>query len=118
MKGWLDGDEPAVAVHDVAGDPDNGAAVDLETCEPRGSGFDALCAVWTDPDFAADQHAFYYVRVLENPTCRWATRACNAARVDCDDPDTITRGFEGCCIDTWERSVQERAWSSPIWYVP
>jgi hypothetical protein len=118
VKGWLDGDEPAVAVHDVAGDPDNGAAVDLETCEPRGSGFDALCAVWTDPDFAADQHAFYYVRVLENPTCRWATRACNAARVDCDDPDTITRGFEGCCIDTWERSVQERAWSSPIWYVP
>jgi hypothetical protein len=118
IKGWLEGDELQVEVHDVAGDPDNGATVDLATCERQGDGFDTLCAVWTDVDFDPAQHAFYYARVVENPTCRWATLQCNAAGVDCDDPDTVTEGLEGCCLDDWERTIQERAWSSPIWFVP
>lgn len=121
IKGWLDADADGAfttEVHDVAGDADNGAAVDLSTCEPAGDGFDSLCAVWRDIDFDPSEQAFYYVRVLENPRCRWATVQCNAGGVDCDEPSTVTEGFEGCCIDSWERTIQERAWSSPIWFTP
>jgi hypothetical protein len=121
IKGWIDGGDGGdfmVEVHEVAGSPDNGATVDLASCEPVGAGHDELCAVWSDPDFDPAEQAFYYVRVLENPTCRWATRRCLAGGVDCGDPATVTAGFEPCCLDTWERTIQERAWSSPIWYVP
>jgi hypothetical protein len=118
VKGWLEGGALAVTVFDVAGDPDNGATVDLATCEPSGTGFDELCDVWTDPAFDAGTPAFYYARVIENPTCRWDAQMCAAAAVDCDQPDTVTDGYEGCCDDRMEDVQQERAWSSPIWYVP
>ena len=55
VKGWIDADGAAArAVFDVAGDADNGADVDPATCDPRGAGSDALCAVWKDPEFDAD----------------------------------------------------------------
>jgi len=63
-----------------------------------------LGAVWTDPDFDANQKAFYYARVLEIPTPRWSTY--DAFRFGIDIP-------EGAPIST-----QERAYSSPIWYDP
>ncbi len=119
VKGWLEGGEAQFAVFDVVGGA-NGADVDLATCEPTGDGADAFCEVWTDPDFDPAQHAFYYARVLENPTCRWQTRQCleKPATVDCGDESTVPNEWRGCCDDRWETVQQERAWSSPIWYRP
>ncbi|MDG2307555.1 MAG: DUF3604 domain-containing protein [Candidatus Binatia bacterium] len=138
IKGWLDADgETHEAVYDVAGDVDNGAGIDEETCAPTGTGAQSLCAVWEDPEFDSSQAAFYYVRVLENPTCRWSTLQCQAAGVnpfagDCEAQATAAtaraqdRGGEGdiygkCCLREEEQPfyspvLQERAWTSPIWY--
>ncbi|MEE3332075.1 MAG: DUF3604 domain-containing protein [Myxococcota bacterium] len=118
VKGWVDSDgNTHEKVYDVAGG-DNGAGVDLNTCELTGKGEQSLCSVWADPAFDADQAAFYYTRVLDNPTCRWSQQLCNAAAVDCSDPSTITRGYEPCCSEDHRPTVQERAWTSPIWYTP
>ena len=82
----------------------------------RGAGFDSLCAVWSDPEFDATERAFYYARVLENPTCRWSTYLCNAQAIDCSG--TVPEGYEECCNPDVPKTIQERAWSSPIWYRP
>ena len=115
IKGWLENGEHQEQVYDVACSdgltvdpqthrcPDNGAQVDLADCSTTANvGAGELKTLWQDPNFIAGQEAFYYVRVLENPVCRWSTwdalRAGKAPRSDL--PVTI----------------QERAWSSPIWY--
>ena len=83
IKGWID---PATGntyekVFDIAGDANNGAGVDLDTCQATGTGgSDTLCSVWEDPEFDATQNAFYYVRVLENPVCRWSWQACSQVK--------------------------------------
>jgi hypothetical protein len=115
VKGWLEQGAPKERVIDVAGGP-NDASVDLATCEPRGAGHARLCTVWSDPDFDPHEPAFYYARVLENPTCRWSQRICAAAKVDCARPETIGEGLDGCCDPLHQRTVQERVWTSPIWY--
>ncbi len=112
VKGWMDEeDDFHQRVIDVAGGA-NDAYVDEATCQPRGTGHNDLCTVWTDPDFDPEQNAVYYVRVLENPSCRWSARQCLEEAVDpeakgrsggCDDPATPT-------------TIQERLWTSPIWY--
>ncbi len=107
IKGWVDAADMAHAeVYDVAGG-DNGATVDPMTCEPQGEGADTLCTVWTDPDFDPTRPAYYYVRVVENPRCRWSVSDCQSlgdmAPPICDELPT---------------AIQERAWTSPIWYTP
>jgi hypothetical protein len=85
--------------------PDNGATVDLATCaHTTDRGAAELVTLWSDPTFAAGERAYYYVRALENPTCRWSTW------------DAIRAGVEP--NPALQPTIQERAWSSPIWYVP
>jgi len=85
--------------------PDNGASVDITTCEfERTTGAPQLLATWKDPDFDASQSAFYYTRVLQNPSCRWSTY------------DAIRLGIEPSTEVS--PTIRERAWSSPIWYTP
>jgi hypothetical protein len=115
IKGWFEDGEHQEQVYDVAcADgltvdpqthrcPDNGAQVNLDDCSRTANvGAGELKALWQDPNFTPGQEAFYYVRALENPVCRWSTwdaiRAGQPPRPDL--PATI----------------QERAWSSPIWY--
>jgi hypothetical protein len=119
VKGWIDeAGERRERVVDVAGDGDNGATVDIASCKTSGPGFANLCTVWTDDQFDPEQRAYYYSRVIENPTCRWSQRICAASKVDCNVPETIGGGLEGCCSAEHRPIIQERAWSSPIWYSP
>lgn len=81
--------------------PDSGARVDISTCEMSGPGAGELKSYWQDPTYDKDQSAAYYVRLIENPSCRWST--WDAIRNGTPpNPDLKT-------------TVQERAWSSPIW---
>ena len=111
IKGWVDAeDRTHQAVYDVAGLPEGGAKVDPQTCEVSGQGFSQLCASWQDPDFDPAQAAVYYARVLENPSCRWSHYDCltlprEQRPPSCSDPELPWR-------------IQERAWTSPIWYQP
>ena len=119
IKGWVDAaGQRHERVIDAAGNADNGAAVDLQSCATSGSGFADLCAVWVDTDFDPDERAYYYSRAVENPTCRWSQRICAAAGVNCALPSTVSEGYKGCCEAEHRPIVQERAWSSPIWYGP
>ncbi len=118
IKGWTDSSGGAhERVYDVAGDPDNGAGVDLNTCATTGSGFSELCQYWQDPDFDPAEEAFYYARVIENPSCRWTRQQCVAlsAPPDCADP-ALPPQVAACCNPDIPRTVQERSWTSPIWY--
>jgi hypothetical protein len=130
IKGWVDAKgESHERVFDVAGRAHNGAGVDPATCAPTGQGARELCAVWRDPTFKRRQRAFYYARVLEDPSCRWSTLVCKGVGVDPLSPACATQAatagpaFAACCLGPandpfMEPIVQERAWTSPIWYRP
>lgn len=111
VKGWVDAEgQGREKVFDVAGDANNGASVNTDTCEQTGIGFNQLCTVWTDPEFNSSQRAVYYARAVENPSCRYATWQCSLASAEdrpesCDDPRNKV-------------PLQERALTSPIWYTP
>ena len=113
VKGWVENGEQRQSVRDVVCSngrlpgtsgkcPSTNAGVNLENCERTGTaGATELQITFSDPDFSVEQSAFYYARVLENPTCRWTTELANSA--DKDLPDDLPA------------TVQERGWSSPIW---
>ena len=118
IKGWIDADgQTHEKVVDIACsngltvDPisdrcaDNGASVDVTTCNfSTNSGADELKTVWHDPDYDPNRAAFYYVRVLMNPTCRWSSY--DAIRLG-REPDPRAPA-----------TIRERAWTSPIWLDP
>ncbi len=140
IKGWVDGEGVThEKVFDIAGDANNGATVDPQTCGRVGRGIQQSCTVWQDPGFKADQNSFYYVRVLENPSCRWSTLQCQAWGVNPFSKDCAAQAeaasekahdsgasgdvFGKCCINPdnesfYSPSIQERAWTSPVWYHP
>jgi hypothetical protein len=115
IKLWTDGIIDYEKIYDVAlsdgrkVDPKTGKApvvgntVNLKTAQYTNDIGDAeLQAVWSDPDFVANQNAVYYVRVLEIPTPRWTTY------------DAVKLGLPPS--DMVPATIQERAWTSPIWY--
>jgi len=117
IKGWAEGGQTFEQVYDVvcsdglAPDaathrcPGNEAKVDLSDCSySQDKGTSELSVTWSDPDFKASDRTFYYARVFENPTCRWSTY--DALRLKIPPPE----GFPA--------TIQERAWSSPVWYTP
>ena len=117
IKGWVEGGEMQEQLYDIACsdgiavDPttnrcgNNGATVNLEDCSISSNlGASELRVKWTDPDYDPTHNAFYYVRALENPSCRWSTWDAIRAGVD-PRPDVPS-------------TIQERLWSSPIWIIP
>lgn len=121
IKGWTDSlgnsfEEVVDVTSAAAGD----LTVNESTCaanEPA-SGYSEICAQWTDPDFDAGENAFYYARVVENPSCRWSTYQCNSAGVVCSGSNPSIVGYEACCDGSVPKTIKEMAWTSPIYYKP
>lgn len=113
VKGWIEAGERQEAVYDVACggselDPAtgkcqaNGATVNMRDCSwDNTAGATELKTLWIDPDYGSNEDAFYYVRVVQNPTCRWTTY------------DSLRLGRKP--IDDSPATVTEMAWGSPIW---
>ncbi|NEP12829.1 MAG: DUF3604 domain-containing protein [Symploca sp. SIO2C1] len=128
VKGWTKQGLTYEKIYDVvwAGDrqkdPETGELppientvnVDVEvgkvTFDPN-SGKDELMTVWEDPDFDPTARSFYYLRALEIPAPRYS--AYDYVRASVTDEDRATFDEFGVPL-----SIQERAWSSPIWYTP
>jgi hypothetical protein len=117
IKGWVERGKPRERIYDVAlsdgrkVDPKSGKVspvgntVDItKATYTNDIGDTQFAVVWQDPDFDASQRAVYYVRVLEIPTPRWTTY--DAVKLGVDPPKSVPA------------TIQERAWSSPIWYTP
>lgn len=117
VKGWLDADGKVhEKIFDVAWSsgrtqdskgklPAVGNTVDVSKASYTNSiGDPSLSGVWSDHEFNPEWRAFYYARVLEIPTPRWSTH--DAAAVGIAPPKDVPA------------SIQERAWTSPIWYTP
>jgi len=120
IKGWLDKKgKTHERIYDVAVSDGRaiGTGTDGRVKKPVGNTVDVenatytnsiggalLAAHWQDPDFDVKEHAFYYVRVLEIPTPRWTTY--DAVFFKIKRPDIVPA------------TVQDRAYTSPIWYTP
>lgn len=117
VKGWTKNGQSFEKIYEVAWSgerkadkwtgrvPAIASTVNLETATYTNDvGSTELKAVWSDPDFDASLHAFYYVRVLEIPTPRWTL--IQSVKAGVPPPDVVPL------------TGQERAWTSPIWYTP
>jgi hypothetical protein len=79
------------------------------------------CVTWTDPAFDPAAPAFYYARVREQPTWRWSHYDCE--RLKASNPSDWQTLVPGCASSDpaaggFDLTIQERAWTSPIWYLP
>jgi hypothetical protein len=116
IKGWLDGNETRERIYDIACsdgraivnrrcEVEVGSTVDVADASYTNSIGDAMLMVhWQDPDFDPKQRAFYYVRVIEIPTPRWTAYDAERFGITMSDEVTMT--------------IQDRAYTSPIWYTP
>ncbi len=118
IKGWIDADGTSQErIYDVAVSDGREIGPDGRARDPVGSTVDIAAATftntigapvlsgyWRDPDFDPVERAFYYVRALEIPTPRWTTY--DAARFGVPLPTEVPP------------TVQDRAYSSPVWYTP
>ena len=116
VKGWMDQGEHRERVYDVALSDGRkvgkdgqvlvvGNTVDIQSATYANTiGAAELGSVWIDRDFDPEQQAFYYARVLEIPTPRWTTY--DAAAFEIPPPNNVPR------------AVQQRVYSSPVWYEP
>ena len=117
IKGWSGPDGPEERIYDVVVSDDREIGADGRCREAVGSTVDIdnllwtntigdpeLITVWKDPEFDSSQRAFYYARVIEIPTPRWA--AYDIVRYGLDRSPEI------------QLTTQERAYTSPIWYTP
>lgn len=117
IKGWVDvkGETHEKIIDVVWSDerkpnkdgklPAVGNTVDMKTAKFTNSiGSSTLIGSWTDQHFNAEEPAFYYARTLEIPTPRWSTY------------DAVRNGLP--LLDDVNATIQERAWTSPIWYQP
>ncbi len=95
---------PIQAIEVIKGTLEDGIFKETVTTLWQGASA-AQCIVWEDPGFERGEPAFWYVRVKETETLRWSAHHCRAEN-RCDD-------FPGA-----DATLQERAWSSPIWYLP
>ena len=114
IKVWSDETDNLEQIYDIscAGDlqpspdtnrcPENGASVDLSNCQTNDeTGSSELKALWSDPNYIPGQKSAYYIRVLENPKCRWSTW------------DAVRNGTPP--NPNMQATIQDRAWSSAIW---
>ena len=116
IKGWVERGKAKERIYNVALSDDRtvgkkgkvapvGNTVDIgKATYTNDIGDTQLSVVWTDPDFNPKQRAVYYVRVIEIPTPRWSTY--DAAKLGVEPSKAVPA------------TIQERAWSSPIWYTP
>ena len=116
VKGWVERGKAKERIYNVALSDERtvgkkgkvapvGNTVDIgKATYTNDIGDTQLSVVWTDPDFNPKQRAVYYVRVLEIPTPRWSTY--DAAKLGVEPSKAVPA------------TIQERAWSSPIWYTP
>ena len=114
IKGWIEDGEAREEVQDILCSEGrtidtktkrcsaSSAKVNLQNCSiDQSRGATELKTLWKDSNFRADQNAFYYVRVIQNPTCRWSTY--DSLRLGQAPPENAPS------------TITEMAWSSPIW---